>query len=827
TSAMFFGTRAGRFATLFLIIPFGGSLIIVEGAIHLVHVITGHKQHASVTFPQDAFTPEQGTEVGTIDGEPEKSNEIGDKPAGDQQRNQENPAANTPSAESSIEDDPAPSQNTEPTTADPGSSETSSGTDQTSLSGPSSVESLSAVDRPAADVSGDILLVSAPVSDEAGGAAADMPDDSVLKNTSPATDSASTAGPSPDRTTTDERDVDVRNDGSASEQSDKSSAAPSDATAIFSERTPASEGAPDPPQTEAATSERILVPSRGFVDEGLESVQQVYARQVSSLSLVLALGFVLMGLIHLSGFRRWAMEMALEGWRLLKYVAFDLPQRLLRLPIVRQIWQNRQFVRFRRTIVGPLLFTSLICDVIPFIIQRTPLGWWWFAAISILSSAAINSRLGRDAEELTVEWIGNTWYNLRARVVMALFDLVVEVFKTIIGFIERVLYAVDEWLRFHSGESWVTIVLKAVLGVAWSLVSFFVRIYLNLLIEPQINPIKHFPVVTVAHKITVPLIPWAYKRINELLSPILGEAIATSLIGTTLFLFPGVFGFLVWELKENWRLYAANRRRRLDPVPVGSHGETIPRLMKPGLHSGTLPKLFRRMRRLERKEASFRRFSLRRAAREQLEHIDRDVRRFVERELLTLLQLHPLWSDLGLHCGQIVSASNSIQIEIRCDRLGRNPVRLLIQEQSGWVVGSVFDSGWLLFASADQLRSFEHALEGCYRKAGIDLVREQIEQGLVHNHPYDVNEHGLTVWPDSQFDREVTVDLHRPGTVRPVPISEAAIHNLHSTARDQVVFSDSDTTWDGWERRWQSLETASANGLSLAYMQKCRLTLLK
>ena len=43
------------------------------------------------------------------------------------------------------------------------------------------------------------------------------------------------------------------------------------------------------------------------------------------------------------------------------------------------------------------------------------------------------------------------------------------------------------------------------LGLVWVVVAYLVRIYVNLLIEPQVNPIKHFPVVTVSHKVILPL----------------------------------------------------------------------------------------------------------------------------------------------------------------------------------------------------------------------------------------------------------------------------------------------------------------------------------
>ena len=49
--------------------------------------------------------------------------------------------------------------------------------------------------------------------------------------------------------------------------------------------------------------------------------------------------------------------------------------------------------------------------------------------------------------------------------------------------------------------------------------------------------------------------------------------------GVVLFFIPGFAGFLVWELKENWRLYAASQPATLRPEVVGSHGETVRRLL--------------------------------------------------------------------------------------------------------------------------------------------------------------------------------------------------------------------------------------------------------
>jgi len=72
---------------------------------------------------------------------------------------------------------------------------------------------------------------------------------------------------------------------------------------------------------------------------------------------------------------------------------------------------------------------------------------------------------------------------------------------------ERGLYAVDEWLRFRSGETRLSLIARAVLGVGWFLLTYLIRLFINLLVEPTFTPIKHFPVVTVAAKLILPVLP--------------------------------------------------------------------------------------------------------------------------------------------------------------------------------------------------------------------------------------------------------------------------------------------------------------------------------
>ena len=204
------------------------------------------------------------------------------------------------------------------------------------------------------------------------------------------------------------------------------------------------------------------------------------------------------------------------------------------------------------------------------------------------------------------------------------------------------------------------------------------------------------------------------------------------------------------------------------------------------------------------------------------------MRHFVDRELIRLLDLCTVWQGSGLRCGRIHAATNSLQICIECDRLSDRPLQIIFQEQSGWTVAGILNPGWLSFASGQQIRSLENALDGFYRKAGIELVREQIQSGLTMSHEYDINSHGLTIWPSQTFDSEVIVDLHRRHQLRPQPANEAAKAGLHPTDRSRVLFGDSETSWAAWEQLWQPADSAATlNAPPAACSRRPVRTLLK
>ena len=776
TSSLFFGTRAGRFATLFLLIPFGGAVVVVEGVKHIVHMFHP-KPKANTTETRGP----DSTDVAEGDG--------------------------------SMVEFPTPSGATASELMEEFLAELPLAKNASSIAeSDSPMESHPAAGEPLSFGQGatESLIVS-PVSDSVVIESESSTVSNIPQKGFPATTAASN------------RELNSQSAlNTTAEQEFLLSQSTVDERSEAKEEASAA-GALGKDQETSATREVVAIPP----EDAREAIDQIVNSRIETLSSVLLVGFLLMALIHVKPFREWFFAQMFRALKLLRTVVIDLPQKILHLPVVQKLWRNRNFVRVRRVVLTPVLISAIGVRFLPWLLYGVALNLWWVSAITVLSSLALNSRLGRDTQELTAEWVGNTWYKLHARVVIAVIDWVIDFFRMLLNFLERFLYAVDEWLRFHSDESWLSIVVKSVLGVIWSFASFLIRIYVNLLIEPTFHPVKHFPVVTVAHKMILPGLIYLEGSMVDVLSPYLGTALARSVTWFNILFIPGIFGFAVWELKENWRLYLANRKENLTPVPVGSHGETVARLLRPGFHSGTLPKLFRRLRRLEHQSASFKRFSARRAARGRLEHVETAIRSFVERDLVRLLELCPVWSESGLCCGHIHAASNSFSVELKCSTLGKTPVSLLFQEQSSWVVASIHETGWLRFASADQLRSFQNAIEGFYRKGGIDLVREQLETNFIHNHPYDINAEGLAIWPNGMFSYELQVDLNRTGPIRPVPSSEASAAGINSAEREAVVFSESNTHWVDWEALWTiPANSASSKSLPAACSQKSSLPVI-
>src|SRR5262249_53195334 len=224
--------------------------------------------------------------------------------------------------------------------------------------------------------------------------------------------------------------------------------------------------------------------------------------------------------------------------------------------------------------------------------------------------------------------------------------------------------------------------------------------------------------------------------------------------------------FVVWELKENWKLCRANRPRNLKPVMIGSHGETMLRLLKPGFHSGTVPKLYRRLRRAERRGEP----RPVRKAQAALHHVKESVGHFVERELVELLRQSRGWGGLAVEIGRIQLATNRITVALACPELDGRPVILAFDHQTGWLLAGILERGWLPRLSAEQRHTLTAGLAGLYKMAGVHLTREQIERSLAPARVgFDITQHGLEVWPGPEDQGGAVYGLRDGPVLKPEP----------------------------------------------------------
>ncbi len=434
-----------------------------------------------------------------------------------------------------------------------------------------------------------------------------------------------------------------------------------------------------------------------------------------------SLGTTALCVVNFMSFRSHFLETLRGMGRLLRTIVAKFFRLLLRLPLIREFFE------------GPLpayvwhyLLKPAFAGVPLGLLAKT----WGFSGSTslgilatgfLIANLLLNSKIGRHIEEIIADEATRRWRYTTRDLIPGIFRLVMASFHAVLEAIDRLLYAVDEWLRFRTGQSRLSLVVRGVLGSIWFMIAYLIRIYVNLLIEPQVNPIKHFPVVTVSHKIILTQSLTLARIFAAPLMP-LGPVAANFIAGTTVFLLPGVFGFLVWEFKENWRLYEANRRENLFQVVVGHHGETLRRFLRPGFHSGTIPKLFAKLRKIERRPSSDSQAGGIVALTQRLHHVEEGLDRFIHRDFLAYLYQSPTLGPLKIRTDEIVVATNRIRVGFGSQR-DDSQFALMFEERSGRLIASVVDPGWILDLSDPQRRALLTALVGLYKMAGVEWVR--------------------------------------------------------------------------------------------------------
>jgi len=522
-------------------------------------------------------------------------------------------------------------------------------------------------------------------------------------------------------------------------------------------------------------------------------------------------GLFLFGLMHVGWFRRQVWSALKTSLLVVRKAVVDPLVWLTHSLLIRQILQSRWFRLLFRFVLLPAAVTALACWLVSLRATRWHTSAGTAAATFLAMNLLLNSRLGRNLEEMALDWLAQAWRRYGLRLLSGLFFLVIDIFKGLLENIERLLYTVDEWLRFKSGEGRLSLLLKAGLGLIWFGITYLIRFAVNVLIEPQINPIKHFPVVTVSHKLLLAL----YYPFAHLLAGLLGIRLAQAfpIALTIIWCIPGVFGFLAWELRENWRLYAANRPKRLKRVMIGHHGESMVRLLKPGFYSGTIPKRYAKLRRAERRARVKGKWKATRKHLEALHHVEEKVRHYVERELLALLSESKCWQGAPLTVQEIHLATNRVRIALKRLDVAESNLEITFDMQSGWLLAGVTSLGWAGQLVPQQERVLTAALVGLYKMAAVDLVRQEIAAAFFPPVPsYELNSQGLVVWPNGSSDVRVMYHLRIKGSIAPPSVVGTAHGSFPTLDLTRLVFREVPIPWDRWVAFWQKDQAGRLEG---------------
>jgi hypothetical protein len=517
---------------------------------------------------------------------------------------------------------------------------------------------------------------------------------------------------------------------------------------------------------------------------------------------LLLLGAFLFALINAPAFRHAVARGFRRLWAAVRAVFIDLPHWLATQPAVRALFKSHFARLLTRYVFKPLVVAAVVYALLPPDVGRRH-RMFTLAGVFMGVNVALNSRAGRAFEQRLLHSLRTTFARLTWDVIASIIRRIVQVFQGVLEAIDRLLYAVDEMLRFRDGQKRSAVVTKAILGVCWFYVAYLTRFIINLLVEPQINPIKHFPVVTVSHKMILPTTPYisaAFQRIG------VEAGAAWTTAGLITLCSPGIFGFLAWEFKENWKLYKANRSAALKPVRAGSHGESLAQFLRPGLHSGTIPKIFHKLRKSHADPATP--ASTARHL-ESAHHVHHALVAFFEREFIALLNQHPLFKDTPVTLGPVHLASTLIRVEFDLKMsdaaLSATPLTLSFEQRAAWVIAGVDEPGWTTDLSPDRAQLLAAALLGLYKMAGADIVREHVASLFPADTKFDFRRNDLVVWPTPDFTVEATYPItdDRPLTPHYTDGARTAVA-LPTLQPHDILFRKVPLPRTAWIQLWQS-----------------------
>ncbi len=421
-----------------------------------------------------------------------------------------------------------------------------------------------------------------------------------------------------------------------------------------------------------------------------------------SVTAMLIIGVFFLLVMHVPIVRRLVQRGLSHLGRGLRFVFGTLPLRLWNLQLLRKVRSHPLTIAAVTRAGWPLVAGTLV--VAWFLIVHS--SFWrafvWSGSTFLVLLLLLNLPFGRRWQYFLDERISDLWRGFCKDFLPGVISFFVWLFRELLSLLDRLLYTVDEWFRFRPGQAESSLMLKVVLGVVWFPIAYVIRFAFYLLIEPQVNPLKHFPVVTVSHKLLLPMIPSLVKS----------TGLSAQIVTTVVFGIPGIFGFMVWELMENWRLYRANRPRFLKPRSIGHHGETVRGLLRPGFHSGTVPNTHRKMRIVLYKSWLAGTPAVLGKKIHELHHIEHALHTFLERHVFVLLSQSKVWNGTSLEVGEVHLSLQSMELELRVPQLGSDPSILSFRRIDDAIVIHATPTGFVPKLSAEQRTVWDTALRG-------------------------------------------------------------------------------------------------------------------
>jgi hypothetical protein len=532
-------------------------------------------------------------------------------------------------------------------------------------------------------------------------------------------------------------------------------------------------------------------------------------------------GLMLLATIRSAGIRSALYSAGMASYKTLRFLCWDIPLQVWNNPFVRGLFASVPAQVVINYLVKPLVLCSLLWAVFPESLSGKGSFTWEQILTYLAAMALVNSPLGRSTDLLLLELarsVINLFHSLPAVI-----RWVNDQFRDLVYALEWVLARVEDWLRIRGRSGPMAVAVRAVAGVLWMPFAFLIRFYTVVLIEPMINPLK-LPLSLLFAKFVYPLLailgiftldPLGSPLVDQL-APVLSQPLAWIMVIGTFWLSPDLVTYLFWEMRENWRLYQANTPDALKAVPVGPHGETVKRLLDVGFHSGTVPRLYARLRAAELEAAKTEFWREARTYRQALRGVDEAIRSFVARDLVAIVNSSADWKQSGhsLAVEDVKLGTNRITIDLRLlERTSSeetNWLRLKWEDRSGWLVACCEDTGFLGRLTPQAMRTFENALVYLYKRAGIDLISEQVRATLSKEAThFDFAPSGLLVWYGSNESTPVLYDPDDPGEeIRPRNRTDRHLIPGPTLDADRLVFSRLKLAWGQWLAVWKPHDPA-------------------